>query len=309
MKFESVWTYDKLWLKAKVYMQKAFDEDRDGDMFPFWSAIALEFVARATLSSVHPVLLADPREGENILYVFGYHKKPLYSPISIPTKTVLERCEVVVANFTESEKAFCKDLTSRRNEELHSGGLGFDGYRTSKWLSKYFKVLKILLEFQEKTLIDFLGKDEAKAAEEMIAEREATLEKSIRDRISKHKQFFDSLSLIVKTERIEKSKAEKWFAMRLYRKDINCPACSNLGILSGKLISVSESIAGETEIIQNLNVLPTHFKCFCCDLELNNHAELDVVELGGQYKMEEIYDPREYFEIEDREQDFDYGND
>lgn len=309
MKFESVWTYDKLWLKAKVYIQKAFEEDRDGDMFPFWSAIALELIARATLASVHPVLLADPREGENILYVFGYHKKPLYNPISIPTKTVLERCEVVVANFTDSEKAFCKDITIRRNEELHSGGLGFDSYPTNKWLSKYFKVLKILLEFQKKSLEDFLGIDEADAAEEMIAEREATLEKSIRDRISKHKKFFDNLELIMKDERVEKSKLEKSFAIRHYRKDLTCPACGNLGMLGGKLISVSESIAGDSEIIQNLNVLPTYFKCFCCNLELNNHAELDVVELGGQYKMEEIYDPREYFDLEDREPDFDYGND
>ena len=309
MKFESVWSYDKLWLKAKVYMQKAFDEDRDGDMFPFWSAIALEFVARATLASVHPALLASPQEGSHILYVFGYYKPAPYKPISIPTKTVLERCKVVVVNFTDNEKTFCEDITSRRNEELHSGGLGFDSYPTSKWLSKYFKVLKILLEFQGKTLEDFLGKDESKAAEEMIAERDATLEKSIRDRISKHSKSFSSLALAVQTELIEKSKAEKWFAIRHYRKDLTCPACSNLGVLSGKLISVSESIAGESEIIQNLNVLPTHFKCFCCDLELHNHTELDVIELGGQYKVEEIYDPREYFEIEDREQDFDYGND
>ena len=310
MKFESVWTYDKLWIKAKIYMQKALNEDRDGDMFPFWSAIALEFVARSALASVHPVLLADPREGENILYVFGYHKKPLYSPVSIPTKTVLERCAVVIANFTDNEKAFCKDITTRRNEELHSGGLGFDSYPTSKWLSKYFKVIQILLEFQEKTLEDFLGNDEAKAAEEMIAKKDATLEKTIRERISKHKKFFDGLKPAIKAERIAKSKAEKWFASRHYRKDLTCPACANLGILSGKLISINESIAGDSEIIQNMNVLPTHFRCFCCDLELTNHSELDVVELGGQYKMEEIYDPREYYEMEeDEEPDFDYGND
>ncbi|WP_236847945.1 hypothetical protein [Chryseobacterium sp. IHB B 17019] len=34
------------------------------------------------------------REGENILYTFGFQRRPLYIPISIPTKSVLERCEV-----------------------------------------------------------------------------------------------------------------------------------------------------------------------------------------------------------------------
>jgi len=56
---ECLWEYDKLWQKAKVYIQKAFEEDREGEMFPFWATIALEFVARTTLAKVHPVLLAD----------------------------------------------------------------------------------------------------------------------------------------------------------------------------------------------------------------------------------------------------------
>lgn len=310
MKFESVWSYNKLWFKAKIYIQKALNEDRDEEMFPFWSAIALEFVARATLAKVHPVLLADPREGENLLYVFGFQKKPIYTPISIPTKTVLERCEVVVPNFTDSEKAFCKDFTTRRNEELHSGGLGFDSYPTGKWLSKYYKVLKILLAAQKKTLVDLLGTEEAKAAEEMIAERDATLEKNVKDKVSIHAKTFKALSKKEQLERIDKSKTDRMFGYRSYRKNAICPACSNFGVLNGKLISVSDSVAGESEIIQNLNILPTHFKCLCCELELNNHSELDVVELGGQYKVEEIYDPREYYDIEDtREPDFDYGND
>lgn len=112
MTFESDWTYEKLWLKAKLYLQKALAEDREGETFPLWASISLEFICRATLAKIHPVLLADPREGENILYVFGYQKKPNYIPISIPTKTVLERLEVVVPNFTNNEKDFCKEITT-----------------------------------------------------------------------------------------------------------------------------------------------------------------------------------------------------
>ncbi|SFI13961.1 hypothetical protein [Halpernia frigidisoli] len=309
MSFDSAWTYEKLWLKAKVYISKALSEDRESEMFPFFSAIALEFIARATLAKVHPVLLADPREGENILYVFGFQKKPLYIPISVPTKTVLERCEVIVPNFTENEKTFCKEITIKRNEELHSGNLGFDNFPTKIWLSKYYKTLKILLEFQEKTLLDFLGSDEADAAEEMIAEREANLEKTIKDRISRHKKSFKALSIEIQTEKISNSERDKWFGSRVYRKDEICPSCGNNGILTGKLISISEGKASDSDITQNLNILPTYFICLCCDLQLTNHQELDSIELGGQYKIEEIFDPREYFEIENIEPDFDYGND
>ncbi|MGE8534830.1 MAG: hypothetical protein ACN6OJ_09635 [Chryseobacterium sp.] len=301
MSFNSAWTYEKLWLKGKNYIDKALLQDRESEMFPFFAAIALEFIARATLAKVHPALLAEPKDGENILYAFGFQKRPLYTPISIPTKLVIERCEVIVPNFTESEKIFCKEITVKRNEELHSGNLGFENFPTKIWLSKYYKTLKILLEFQDKTLLDFLQNNEAEAAEEMISERDADLEKIVRDKISLHKKAFNSLTVDLQNEKITNSIKDKLFGIRVYRKDETCPACGNIGILTGKLISVSEGRANEYEIIQNINVLPTHFFCFCCDFELENHQELDSIELGGQYKIEESFKPWEYFEEDDVE--------
>lgn len=305
---DCLWEFDKLWMKAKVYMQKAFEEDREGEMFPFWATIALEFVARATISRVHPVLLADPREGENLLYVFGFQKKVNFIPISIPTKTVLERCEVIVANFTKNEKDFCLSITSRRNEELHSGGLGFEDYPTKKWLSTYFQVLKILLGFLDKDLKELLGKHEAEAAEEMIKERDTSLEKTVRDRISKSTKTFSELSYEKQTELITNFDKEKWRVSGQYKKEDICPSCHNQGVITGKLISISSGKVGGSEIIQHLNILPTAFKCLTCGLELNSHMELDVIEMGGQYKEEETFDPRDYYDIS-YEPDFDYGND
>lgn len=209
MSFNSAWTYEKLWMKGKNYIDQAFLQDRESEMFPFFAAIALEFVARATLAKVHPVLLAEPKEGENILYAFGFQKRPLYTPISIPTKLVLERCEVIVPNFTESEKVFCKEITVKRNEELHSGNLGFDNFPTKIWLSKYYRTLKILLEFQNKTLSDLLQKNEAEAAREMIAERDVDLEKTVRDRISLHKKTFSSFTIDLQNEKIINSIKDK----------------------------------------------------------------------------------------------------
>lgn len=301
MSFNSTWTYEKLWVKGKNYIDKALLQDRESELFPFFAAIALEFIARATLAKVHPVLLAESKDGENILYAFGFQKRTHYIPISIPTKLVIERCEVIVPNFTETEKAFCKDITVKRNEELHSGNLGFNNFPTKIWLSKYYKTLKILLEFQDKTLSDLLQSSEAEAAEEMIIERDADLEKKVRDRISLHRKTFSSLTVDLQNEKITNSTQDKWFGSRVYRKDEICPACGNIGILTGKLISVSEGKANESEITQNINVLPTHFFCFCCDFELGNHQELDSIELGGQYKIEENFRPWEYFETDDVE--------
>lgn len=306
---DNIWTYDKLWNKAKVYMQRALAEDREGELFPFWCAISLEFILRATLAKVHPALLADPSSGDNLLYVFGHIRSAKHVPISIPTKTVLERCEAIVPNFTEIEKNFCKEMTIRRNEEIHSGGLGFDGFSNNKWLSKYYRTLKIILSFHEKNLDELIGRDEVEAANEMISEKEKDLLKKVLDRISFHKKEYEKLENEKQNERIALSMLSKQRKVGLYGKEQQCPACSNMGLFDGKLISSSDGKATESEIVMNINVLPISFSCDCCGLSLANHLELDAVDLGGQYKLEEKYSPQEYYDLGAYEPDFDYGND
>jgi len=221
---------------------------------------------------------------------------------------VLERCEIIVPNFTKIEKDFCLNITSRRNEELHSGGLGFEDFPTKKWLSTYFQVLKILLDSLGKTMNDLLGEEEGEAAEEMIREKDASLEKTVRDRIAKCSREYLALTPEEQSALVSNFNKEKWRVLGRYKKEEKCPSCLNQGVLTGKLISTSSAKVGEAEIIQHLNILPTGFKCLCCGLEINNHLELDIIEMGGQYKTEEIFDPKDYYEIT-FEPDFDYGND
>jgi len=78
----SDWTYDGLWAKTRAYSQRASHEDTDGPLFPLWSTLSLEFLARSSLAYIHPALLADPREGENVLHAFGYEIES--TPRSIP---------------------------------------------------------------------------------------------------------------------------------------------------------------------------------------------------------------------------------
>ena len=97
-----IWSYDSLWQKTKTYVDRALAQERESDEFALWSALTLEFLARATLARVHPALLADPRTGANLLHVFGYGT--LDSPKSIMAKTVFERCRVIVPEFTKQPR-------------------------------------------------------------------------------------------------------------------------------------------------------------------------------------------------------------
>jgi hypothetical protein len=89
------WSFAALFAKAKLYMERADEEDANSPLFPFWASLSLEFLCRAALSAVHPSLLADPREGSNLLYACGIEVKT--APKSIPAKTVFDRCQSVRA--------------------------------------------------------------------------------------------------------------------------------------------------------------------------------------------------------------------
>ncbi|MBK8968011.1 MAG: hypothetical protein IPM36_15360 [Lewinellaceae bacterium] len=312
--FKSVWDYDALWEKAKIYAKKSLMEEREGVMFPFWSALTLEFLGRATLAKVHPVLLADPRDGSNILYVFGYIKST-FSPKSVPAKTVFDRCLNIVSNFTKKEFDNCLALIDRRNEELHSGSGAFEDYPTKIWLSNYYHVCKILLEFQEKDLKRVIRKDEAAAAEEMIVEADKEVIKEVNSRIASYKKVFFDLNEEEQKEKHEFGKTTIRTTYIPYKKVEKCVCCGSDALISGKQISATDAKLVEGEIIQEINVLPTGFTCFSCGLKFTNHSELTVAGYGGQYTVMDYHDPAEYHGIDvpteefDPEMMFDYGND
>ena len=81
----------------------------------------------------------------------------LKNPRSVPAKTVFSRCQVIIPEFTENEFNKTMTIMERRNEELHSGTLGFEALKTQFWLADYFRICKILLAFQERTLEDWFG--------------------------------------------------------------------------------------------------------------------------------------------------------
>jgi hypothetical protein len=61
------WDDDVLWEKTKLYVARASREEQEGPLFPFWSILALELLARTVLASVHPALLAHRQAGSNLL--------------------------------------------------------------------------------------------------------------------------------------------------------------------------------------------------------------------------------------------------
>ena len=195
----SDWSYAGLWAKASIYAQRAMNEDRDSPLFPLWSTLALEFLGRSCLARIHPALLADPRDGENVLHAFGFEVAPI--PRSIAALTVFRRCRHIVSGFTEDDFRKAMTLIERRNAELHSGTAAFEGLATGVWLSDYFRICQLLLEAQGKTLVDLLGAEEAAGAEKMIAAAQEKVIGNVKKAISEAAEQYKHLDATAQDER------------------------------------------------------------------------------------------------------------
>lgn len=188
-----IWDYDSLWQKAKQYIDRAYEEDRESDLFAFWASLALEFIARATLAKVHPALLADPTDKNSLLFAFGY--ETTNKPKSISITTVYIRCMTIAPDFTQEMADACTTISERRNSELHSGELAFDGMPTSLWLAQFYKASAILLASQGKTLSDLLpGNEEVKAAQQMIDGLDTKYRNEADKLIGQARKSFEQLS-------------------------------------------------------------------------------------------------------------------
>ncbi len=314
------WDPGALWEKTKLFAARASREEQEGMLFPFWSILALELLARTVVADVHPALLADPQDGENLLYAFGFGAPR--RPKSVPAATVFRRCGKIVQDFTVPDVNGAIGLIDLRNEELHSGGTPFDGFTTAAWLADYYRLCKLLLSALGRDLDELFGPEQAKAADQMISGAAEQLVSEVNEYVAERKRWFKAQP---KDDRqqlreagaawIKKREGEAW-APHLMAKTMECPACKRPAWMTGEFVRSGEPIAREDAIVQEIVKIPTHLECPVCGLQIHGHGRLHAIGLGGLFTGELREDPVSYFQIEfePTEADFakfmepDYGN-
>ena len=240
------WSKDSLLSKAKVFMEKAFQEDKDSPYFGIFSALGLELLARAAVANVHPVLLAEPDiTQKNALYALELNGATS-SPKSIMTKHVINLCGILVPEFNTDLQKLALAMTEVRNEELHTGGAAFLEYNQDYWISGFYKACQVLAESMGESLISLFGKDRAAEAKTLVSEGDALVKKTVMDRISARKKTFeeDLQSDRGKIEGlIERTKKEAFAHSHYGYHIVDCPCCGNLAWIHGK-----ESLNSHDEI-------------------------------------------------------------
>src|ERR1051326_3915259 len=230
------WSHESLFNKARVFADRAHSEPIDSALFGFWMSLTLEMLARGALAQIHPALLADPREPDNIQYAFGVIPKGV--PKSIPAKTVFARCSVFVPDFTDKMSAHCLIMADRRNSELHTGAAAFEGIDNSKWLPSTYEVLEILLNHVHRNFSELLGEGQAEFANKVLEDRRNTIKREVHEKLSAAKKFFDGLSPESMDELTARAQSALaiWAKSSLVRRICTCPACGLPAGMNGETV-------------------------------------------------------------------------
>jgi hypothetical protein len=294
----NAFSYNDLFIKAQLYVERAHDEEREGDLYPFWLSLSLEFIIRSTLAKIHPALLADTpnsNDFKSLLYSFGF--EVTNQPKSIQITTAINRLGEIINDFTQKEQKQAALIINERNTELHSGLKGFQEFPVKIWISDYYRINNILLNHQGLTLINLFGEQEAKAASIMIQEDDAKVKKIVIDRIDAYKKVYSDLSEDDIAKRLEISEKElRKFLTHTIKP--NCPCCGNEALLTGEQVSVSSTKIIDGELKEEVRYLPAKLACFACGLKIDSYQQLKVINLGDIFTKYEYPDPVEYLGIE-----------
>lgn len=294
------WSKDSLFSKAQRYFKVMAEEDHSSWRYSFWSALTLEILVRASIAKISPALVADGNDWNNILYAVGIQpNQPKFTPKSANITDLLKRAESIFSDFTREMLNFSIAHINKRNSELHSGALPFEGIDSSSWLPMFYSVCKVLVNEIDETLESLLGSEIAKEAKSHIAAREDESAKLVKETINAHKTIWNEKQ---DDEKSKLSKQADLLSNYRHGRRVKCPACDNFALILGSSTGTPKIIVDEDEIIEKRTLLPSFFKCVACGLKVTGYSKLVACRLGNIFQLTDYYDANEYFEIESEEE-------
>lgn len=286
------WAPDTLLAKAQRYAEEMRYYSPEDWQFGLLSTFVLEFLARAVLASVNPVLLAELSDWNNIYYAIGgAPKAQKFIPRSLDIASVIKRLGELLPEFTPEEAGFSAQHINRRNEELHTGGTPFDGANPT-WLGPFYHTCKILLGSLGKKLSAILEEGELKTAEAIITAYRDESSKAVMKTVAAHKTVWEGLS---DEDKKKASLQATGWATRQKGHRVKCPSCENDALLTGNAISQPEQKIEEDLIVETQKFLPAKFECVACQLKISGLSQLSACQLGAPYKSTTTYNAADFY--------------
>jgi hypothetical protein len=302
------WSADALHAKALRYADKMIAAPTDSWDHALWSGLCLELLARAALSNLSPALLAETKNDKwsNLAHALGFPPfEQKFSPTSIPMTAVLTRLRTLLPDFDTEMESFCSAHIGRRNEELHSGSVPYDGVNGSSWHGPFYRAASVLLSSMGYTLKDFIGDDQANVAEIEIAAAADEAARAVIGEVQAHQKVWSAKS---DNDRIAlRTQASAW-ATRSAGHRVDCPSCGSPAVVVGQPVGEPKQALKADEITETQEHLPHWFQCVACGLKIVGLSRLQVVGLGDRYLNTRVYEVAEYYAPTDDYADFEEDN-
>lgn len=302
----ATYDHDALWLKARLFINHALDDEpRAFDEQALWASLSLELLAKAALSRVSPLLIATPSEdGGNLLMASGL-VEGVATFKSIPAHTLYSRCGKAFRPFSEEQ---AKKITTARNEYLHAGAAQFTTLPPEAWWPRFWAQAHILVNALDRTLEEFVGLDRLADVEAALARNKKNIEHRAEMLLARALQRLAQHESGQMSARV----AEDWRregvhgAGLMYSAPATCPACGSQGLAEGEDVLESElrhEQVGDDDYDAwvDIEVGTDYFSCPRCHLVLDTYEV--VVAAGGPETFETTTElTAEWYEPE-------YGND
>jgi hypothetical protein len=207
--------------------------------------------------------------------------------------------------FSEEDRKIASALLNQRNAELHSGAAAFQEYRSSQWLAGFYHACRSLTTVLDESLEDLFGEEEAKFAEEMLAENRENVKKEVLSAIATHKKVFEAKQPHEQeAAKLEAEALGQELSTQRHHRVI-CPACGCTATIQGRPFGKEHVTHEENgDIVVRQAVSPTEFSCSACGLKLATYAQLETAGLGDSYTRKTTYSAVEYYGLIDPD-DFD----
>ncbi len=301
------WDSEALWLKAKLFINYALDEDvtRIFDERALWASLSLELLAKAALSRASPLLIAVPNEdGNNLLAADGLTQDTATFK-SITATTVFKRCGRAFKPFNGDAAI---RLAQDRNRYLHSATASITAIPEEGWWPRYWAFAVVLVNACDRDLDSFVGASRRPVVEAALAQNSKNMQERAHMLLERARQRLARFQAgeMRGAELRDWERPSDLSAELRYSERVTCPACgSDDGLLEGDDVVDTETEAEQVsetdyDVWLKLDVAADYFSCATCRCVLDSFEVLEASELPTTFAA--IGDPADFWEP-------DYGND
>jgi hypothetical protein len=297
--------YEALFGKAREFIRRGLRAKAIKELgeYQLWASLALELLGKAALANIHPCLVADPVHPPSLFAAAG---RQISSDVkTIAAHTVFDRIKHLSRHFDTEAHEFCKNLSIRRNSELHSGELALSLSPPDVWEKRYWRVAEIILETFEADLDTWLGADEAKAPRKLIEEAAEARLQAAQDAVHQARARFE---VRYKTKQQQEKARRQSHQLQIgpFIRNFQlaadtywhrpCPACESECILAGTLLNEQVSDLQDEDswmeyVTKSFNAEELY--CPICELHIRGTDSLEGIGIETGEEVEEERE-REY---------------